>query len=84
MRVPDQEFYDIALKEYTLLEKISGHPNVIEVHDIYYNRIKEKIFMLMEYCGEGSNLHELIKKRKRESLEDNKIKTIMRCILEGI
>lgn len=58
MRVPDEEFYDIALKEYKLIESVgqdgeggAGHPNVIKVYDIFYNRLREKIFILMEYAG---------------------------------
>jgi len=62
MRVPDQEFYDIALKEYNLLDDITSHKNIINVYDMFYNRAREKIYMLMEYCGEGSDLTGFIKK----------------------
>lgn len=62
MRVPDQEFYDIALKEYNMLEEITGHENIISVYDIFYNRAREKIYMLMEYTGEGSDLSGFIKR----------------------
>ena len=89
MRVPDPEFYDIALKEFNLLDRISGHPNIINVHDIFYNRIREKIFMLMEYCGKGSDLHAFIKKVKENDenetvLNEDLIKKIMKNLLEGI
>jgi hypothetical protein len=37
MRVPDKEYFDIAMKEYKLLEEIREHPNIMQVYDIYYN-----------------------------------------------
>ena len=36
MRVPDQELYEIAMKEFRLLEELD-HPNVMKVYDIFYN-----------------------------------------------
>lgn len=44
MRVPDEEIIDIALKEYKMLESLGeGHPNIIKVYDVFYNRMHEKI-----------------------------------------
>ena len=53
MRVPDREYYDIALREYNMLEELN-HDNIIKVMDIYY--------ILMEYAGEGCDLMKYIKK----------------------
>lgn len=51
MRVPDKEYYNIAFKEYKLLEEIEGSPFVMKVYDIFYNNLHEKMYMLMEYAG---------------------------------
>lgn len=61
MRVPDKEYFDIAMREFGILEELKGHPNVIEAYDIFYNQMQEKIFLLVEYAGEGSNLCNYIK-----------------------
>lgn len=53
MRVPDIEYFNIALKEFNLLDEYLSHPNVIKAHDMYYNSIQEKIFMVLDYPGEG-------------------------------
>lgn len=57
MRVPDKEYFDIAMREFRILESLTErHPNVIKVYDIFYNKMQEKIYMLMEYAGEGYDL----------------------------
>jgi serine/threonine protein kinase len=62
MRVPDQEFYEIALKEFRLLESFEeGHENVMKVQDIFYNKLEETMYIVMEYLGEGFNLHSYLK-----------------------
>jgi hypothetical protein len=33
----------------------------MKVEDIFYNTLQEKMYIVMEYIGEGSNLHEYIK-----------------------
>lgn len=61
MRVPDEEYYNIMMKEFKLLEGLgSGHPNIIKVHDIFYNSLKKKMQILMEYAGEGWDLKSYI------------------------
>ena len=57
MRVPDQEFFDIALREYKLLESLGeGHENIMKVEDIFFNEMHGKVYTIMDYAGEGSNL----------------------------
>lgn len=57
MRVPDPELYTIALKEFELLDGLGeGHVNIIKVIDVFYNVMRENMFILMEYAGHGSNL----------------------------
>lgn len=57
MRVPDEEYYNIMMKEFRLLESLGdGHPNIIKVHDIFYNSLKMKMQILMEYAGDGWDL----------------------------
>jgi hypothetical protein len=42
MKVPDEELYYIAMKEFTMLEGLGeGHKNVIKVIDIFYNKMRE-------------------------------------------
>jgi hypothetical protein len=62
MRVPDQELYNIAMKEFNLLDGLgSGHPNIMKVIDIFYNTMRENMYIIMEYAGKGYNLTNLIK-----------------------
>lgn len=55
MRVPDQEYYDIAMREFRLIQELD-HLNIIKAHDIFYNKLHEKVYMLMEYPGVGYDL----------------------------
>lgn len=91
MRVPDQEYFDIALREYKLLEGLGeGHPNIMKVFDIFFNELHEKIFMIMDYAGEGSNLTTFIKSYTNSDDAENAfipediILNIMRQLLEGL
>eukprot|EP00347_Sterkiella_histriomuscorum_P018139 403346642 len=91
MRVPDQELYQIALKEFDLLDGLGdGHQNIMKVYDIFYNQMKEQMFIIMEYAGQGSNLQSLLKKIKnshqqsQQQLEEPTIKKIMKQLLEGL
>ena len=61
MRVPDPEFYDIALQEYHLIKGLDENPNIIKVFDVFYNKMQEKIYILMEYPGDGTNIHKFLK-----------------------
>lgn len=61
MRVPDEEYYNIAMKEFKLIEGLGkGHPNIIKVHDIFYNQMRKKMQILMEYAGDGYDLKKYI------------------------
>ena len=76
MRVPDQEYFDIALREYKLIESLGdGHENVMKVQDIFFNEMHEKVYIIMDYAGPGSNLATLIESyadRDQESEEEVK------------
>ena len=62
MRVPDQELYNIALKEFHILDGLGeGHPNIMKVVDIFYNSGRENMYMVMEYAGKGINIANLLK-----------------------
>jgi len=39
MRLHDEEYYNIALKEFKLLENLD-HPNIMKVYDIFYNKMR--------------------------------------------
>jgi len=79
MRVPDIEYFNIAMKEFKLLEAQLDHPNIIKAHDMYYNRIQEKIYMVMDYV-EGCNLEEFIAK-KNTKIEEKEIVNIIYEVL---
>jgi serine/threonine protein kinase len=91
MSVPDQEYFDIAMKEFKLLEALE-HRNVIKVYDIFFNELREKIYIIMEYAGHGCNLTAFIEqhlKREEEGLDDcyipeDKIRNIVRQLLQGL
>ena len=62
MKVPDEELYYIAMKEFRMLEGLGqGHKNVIKVIDIFYNKMREQMYILMEYAGKGCNLTTFIR-----------------------
>jgi serine/threonine protein kinase len=88
MRVPDPEFYDIALKEFHLIKNLEGNSNIIKVFDIFYNRIQEKIYMLMEYSGEGTDINKFLKNLNKsedeQHLSEEDIKIIARNIFLGL
>ena len=61
MRVYDEEYYNIAMKEFKLIEGLGkGHPNIIKVIDIFYNTMRKKMHILMEFAGDGCDLKKLI------------------------
>lgn len=66
MRVPDKEYYDICVKEFKLLEELAECQYVIKVNDIYYNTMEEKVYILMEYAGQGYDVNKFIKEAKKE------------------
>lgn len=56
MRVPDDELYEIAMKEYSIVRSIQEHENIIKVVDFYFNKNQQKIYLVMEYVDEGFTL----------------------------
>jgi hypothetical protein len=61
MRVPDEEYYNIMMREFRMLEGLgAGHPNIIKVHDIFYSTLRKKMQILMEFAGDGYDLKKLI------------------------
>ncbi len=90
MRVPDEEFFKIAMNEFTLLEEKLNHPNVVKAFDMFYNQTQEKIYMVQEFAGEGSNLESYVQLKKKEEdegrghLTEEIMKHIIGDILGGI
>jgi hypothetical protein len=37
MRVPDEEFFDIAMKEFILLDRELNHENIVKAFNMYHN-----------------------------------------------
>ena len=64
MRVPDKEFYDIAMQEFKMISELEECPYIIKVYDIFNNPTQEKMYILMELAGEGMDLSKHIKKTK--------------------
>eukprot|EP00347_Sterkiella_histriomuscorum_P024159 403332102 len=99
MRVPDQELYQIAMREFELLDGLGqGHPNIMKVEDIFYNTNREQMYIVLEYAGKGFDLTHLIKNMASQKDGDDQaaqsslkhkndektIKHIIKKLLEGI
>jgi serine/threonine protein kinase len=95
MRVPDEEYYNIMMREFRMLEGLgAGHPNIIKVHDIFYSTLRKKMQILMEFAGDGYDLKKLISISEKSNtdsdnadsakLTETSIKTIMKQLLSGI
>lgn len=61
MRVPDEEFFDIAMKEFTLLDSELNNENIVKAYNMYHNSFQEKVYIILEYAGQGSDLAQLLK-----------------------
>lgn len=88
MRITDPEFYDIATREFALLDSIKGHPNIMQVYDIFYNKLKAEMSILIEYSGNGLNLNDYVKKSHNKPeeypLDEDLIKQTMKMLLTGL
>lgn len=92
MRVPGQEYFNIALKEFNLLHKHLEHPNVVKAFDMYHNSLQEKIYLVMEYPGPGSTLEQLIeelnsgvkKGEEKKGLSESAILRVAKGVLTGL
>ncbi len=44
-----------------MLEELEGNDNIIKVKDIFYNKQHQKVYIVMEYNGDGIDLGSFIK-----------------------
>ena len=68
MRVPDEELYMLSLKEFTILDKLSAHENIIRVEDIFYNAERQTTKLVMEYFPNSKNMSKLVKMTRRDQM----------------
>ena len=54
-----------VVAEVNIIEKLS-HPNIVKYYDRIVDKIKKRIYIIMEYCENG-DLASLLKKCKREN-----------------
>lgn len=58
IRAKDEEYQQIALKEYKILQQLD-HPNIIKMHEAYLNSQRETLYLVMDYI-EGLTLKKYI------------------------
>ena len=89
MRVPDREYFDIAFREFKMIEKVAeGNTNIIKVFDIFYNTLQEKVYILMEYAGEGQDLNKYLSHENNDNhggmSQEEVITIVMHKLLDGL
>lgn len=52
----------IELKEYKILKQLN-HPNIIKIHEVYFNDGNDTMYLVMDYI-EGFSLQQFAKKSK--------------------
>ena len=71
---------DVATREYNLTKDIS-HPNIIRMHNAFYNGLKQTTFIVMDYV-EGISLAEYV--RTVKPLPDNVVISIFRQLVSAV
>ncbi|OCT72999.1 hypothetical protein XELAEV_18035980mg [Xenopus laevis] len=75
--------------ELDILEKVSGHKNIIDFYGAFYqkptknNLQDEGLWIAMEYCADGS-VYDLIGTKENHSLEEEWIAYICKEVLQGL
>lgn len=59
IRNKDEEYQQIAMKEFSLLQQLN-HPNIVKMNEAYYNKLRETLYFVMDYV-EGLTLKNYIK-----------------------
>jgi serine/threonine protein kinase len=55
VKIPDDEMKEICLKEFRLLKGMINHPNIVKMHEAFYNDGKETMYLVMDFIS-GSSL----------------------------
>jgi len=71
---------EMLRSEYNILKDLD-HPNIIKVHEIIENEVKNETYMIMEYF-EGKTISKYAQENKDLSMEDSKL--IVRQVLESL
>ncbi|GAV04405.1 hypothetical protein RvY_14687 [Ramazzottius varieornatus] len=74
-----KETYEAAVKEIAALRALAGHPNIIELQDVFF--APAFIFMVFELCKKGE-LFDYLNQVVR--LSEKKTRTIMKQLLEAV
>ncbi len=48
VRTKDEEYRQVAMREFELLKEIS-HKNIVSMHDLFYNEAFETLYFVMDY-----------------------------------
>ena len=80
--IPRQSKYeDMIMRETKHWKVLSGHPNILCLEGIEYDRYN--VYMLSEYCDKGS-LHDILKQEKSYELTLKDIHTSLHNIIKGV
>lgn len=66
-------------REAEILRRVSGHPNIVTLHDVYESRTF--IFLVFELCRNGE-LFDLLTSKVR--LSEKRVRLVMRQVLEAV
>eukprot|EP00079_Xenopus_tropicalis_P037450 XP_017951221.1 PREDICTED: traf2 and NCK-interacting protein kinase-like [Xenopus tropicalis] len=87
--IKDLENEEIIRNELEILEKVSGHENIITFHGAFYqkpnvrNSQNEGLWIAMEFCAGGS-IYDLMETKKDYSLGERWISYICKGVLQGL
>lgn len=59
IRAADEEYIQIASREFYLLQNVS-HKNIVKMKDLYFSAEKETIYMVMELIAESQSLFDYV------------------------
>lgn len=58
IRANDEELMEVAYEEYKLLMTLD-HPNIVKMHDAFFNQMKETMYLVMDLV-QGCSLKTLL------------------------
>ena len=80
IRNPDEEYRQVAQKEFKILSKVH-QSNIIKMHDVYYNEGKETLYLLMEHV-DGVSLTDYVV--NNGPIQESQAKDLFRQLFDGI
>jgi serine/threonine protein kinase len=73
IRATDEELMEVAYEEYKVLRTLD-HPNIVKMHDAFFNQMKETMYLVMDLV-QGYSLKTLLEDKKVK-LTENEIRYI--------